>query len=572
MESASPCGRRENKNHTGDQAQDDLAQKLVLEVAQIPKLAESLLQLISTGEDHTIDERKEAILQSIVLRRALQRKSTVEDSLLKKAVVEEATKWIGNCLREHSNPAERKTKLACVTRFFQLLSTLGDDACAFSEHDGYDSKARNELLGSLSTAFDEWLPLVLELSDREVVQVADFNIIRDVLDEKLTKPLVMLIVLLDGIATAVVLGCYVSATILMAQHDDNISGLEAVLLVVAIVCALYIALREATQAWKMSGLGLFDSWRSDGSNMLDVFCVASVLSTSGVALLGSHGARSQTWFRILVVATSCSLWLEVLNFLKLLHKKTATFVLSIFQIFNDLREFILVLLLFVLMFTNAFYLLLSSAVVSSSDDTAAADDDDDDDGEEGDPFSTFGETLLTMYRMMLGDFERDWFSSKSETVAVVTVMLFIIFTFMVMVLLLNMLIAIISDSYDYAMIRAEQLFLQARIDLAAELVAVGVATSDAKDYAWIPNLRWFDSVFRFSRKVDDGEEDPDAHLFEEEWAGRALDQERRTKEAVQASKVVVLERIDGLEKSVEEIRTALAGLETRILGAIKASK
>ena len=52
--------------------------------------------------------------------------------------------------------------------------------------------------------------------------------------------------------------------------------------------------------------------------------------------------------------------------------------------------------------------------------------------------------------------------------------------------------------------------------------------------------------------------------------------ERRTKEAVQASKVVVLEkidsRVDGLEKSVEEIRTALtaglAGLETRILGAV----
>ena len=55
--------------------------------------------------------------------------------------------------------------------------------------------------------------------------------------------------------------------------------------------------------------------------------------------------------------------------------------------------------------------------------------------------------------------------------------------------------------------------------------------------------------------------------------------ERRTKEAVQASKVVVLERMDELEKStqksVEEIRTALttltaglAGLETRILGTV----
>ena len=44
---------------------------------------------------------------------------------------------------------------------------------------------------------------------------------------------------------------------------------------------------------------------------------------------------------------------------------------------------------------------------------------------------------------------------------------------------------------------------------------------------------------------------------------------------MQASKVVVLERMDELEQSVEEIRTALAiltaglaGLETRLLGAV----
>ena len=59
------------------------------------------------------------------------------------------------------------------------------------------------------------------------------------------------------------------------------------------------------------------------------------------------------------------------------------------------------------------------------------------------------------------------------------------------------------------------------------------------------------------------------------WSLAVLDQERRTKEAVQASKVVVLERMDELEQSVEEIRTALAiltaglaGLEMRILGAV----
>merc|ERR1711998_41535 len=75
------------------------------------------------------------------------------------------------------------------------------------------------------------------------------------------------------------------------------------------------------------------------------------------------------------------------------------------------------------------------------------------------------------------------------------VLFFVLFTFMVMVLLLNMLIAIVSDSYDYAMIRSKQLFLRARIELAAELVVIGYARStleaddvtpvDPTKYAWI---------------------------------------------------------------------------------------
>ena len=283
---------------------------------------------------------------------------------------------------------------------------------------------------------------MLQLEPREVVKVADFNIIRDVLDTKLTKPLAMLVVLLDGIANGVILGCYVAGTLLMVRHDGPLKGREIALLGAAILCDFYIAVREILQAKAMSRLGLFESWATDPGNMLDVFTVVSVLTTSGIALLGPSSVRSETWFRILVVAASCSLWLEVLSFLKILHKKTATFVLSIFQILTDLREFMIVLLLFVLMFTNAFYLLLSSAENSSSSSDAADDD-------EASPFTSFGETLLTMYRMMLGDFERDWFTSESKEVAGVAVALFVIFTFLVMVLLLNMLIAIISDSCEH---------------------------------------------------------------------------------------------------------------------------
>ena len=147
------------------------------------------------------------------------------------------------------------------------------------------------------------------------------------------------------------------------------------------------------------------------------------------------------------------------------------------------------------------------------------------------------------------------------------------------------------------MIQAEQLFLQARIDLAAELVAIGVASSNVQGYEWLGSrLEWFEFVFRFSRKQDD-DEDADETLFEEEWAGRALDQERRTKQAVQDSKDIVLSRIEESERNSEAriekleqnseaqaaliqtnlaraetqaalIQTTLADFESRILNAI----
>jgi len=47
-----------------------------------------------------------------------------------------------------------------------------------------------------------------------------------------------------------------------------------------------------------------------------------------------------------------------------------------------------------------------------------------------------------------------------------------VFLFVVVVLMLNILIAVVSDSYDYGMVRALKLFLRARTTLAAELQSI----------------------------------------------------------------------------------------------------
>ena len=72
---------------------------------------------------------------------------------------------------------------------------------------------------------------------------------------------------------------------------------------------------------------------------------------------------------------------------------------------------------------------------------------------------------------LLGDFDRDVYGTPFE------VALFVSYTFLVVIVMLNVLIAVISDSYDYAQIRAAKLFVRTRVEIAAELVGLGVARS-----------------------------------------------------------------------------------------------
>ena len=76
--------------------------------------------------------------------------------------------------------------------------------------------------------------------------------------------------------------------------------------------------------------------------------------------------------------------------------------------------------------------------------------------------------IITVYTILLGDFgtfERDDFFTFFS------VLLFVLFSFMVVIVLLNVLIAIVSDSYEKCLLRSQLLFGRARVMLLAELVS-----------------------------------------------------------------------------------------------------
>ena len=288
-------------------------------------------------------------------------------------------------------------------------------------------------------------------------------------------------------------------------------------------------------------------WASDGWNIVDVL----VIATTGLACwMATLPERTGGWLPIVAALACGTLWLKLLAYVKVLNQKFATYVLCLFQIAADIRSFLVILLLVMFAFGTMFYLV--SVVPVARDERAAARflrsrDEADGAGTSahaahfgvGAPFWTMEETLVTVYRMMIGDFERDWFGSTF------TLLLFLGYTFIVMILMLNILIAVVSDSYDYAVIKSRQLFCRTRLELAAEL---DVMLPNARHGRYSPLndgtppttnalSRLGASIMgRIGESIKMGRQHDDADEYAaDDWLGRALDMERRTKKLVEDS-------------------------------------
>lgn len=130
------------------------------------------------------------------------------------------------------------------------------------------------------------------------------------------------------------------------------------------------------------------------------------------------------------------------------------------QITKDILWFLLILLALVASFAQMFYTLLLPA-------SCAANLTDAESGSDQDQCSQ-AEYYLKVYTVLLGDFghfDREDFST------VFSVGLIVFFSFMIVVVLLNVLIAIVSDSYEKCLVRSQCLFGRARVMLVSELVS-----------------------------------------------------------------------------------------------------
>ena len=306
------------------------------------------------------------------------------------------------------------------------------------------------------------LPSLLRLAPREIESMACTPLCVAIMNELLCLNIVANHVIAQSMLLALYVGSYLWVAANIQHHggltDADITGLS--LLCVAVLCT---ALLTVAQCRGMSRRGLLGAWAADGWNICTLITLG--LSVS-VLVLGAFGPDSRTSPQFTFIAASGAffVWTRVLGFLRILNMKFATFVLSLFQILRDIASFCVVLVIWILAFASVLYVVYCSA----DPDSAASDQ----------PFQTVGDTLFTMYRVMLGDYSDEWSDAfESKASSQYTKIVFVVYMFLGTIVMLNVLIAVVSDSYDGAIARARGLFLRARLQFVAEMDATFALTA-----------------------------------------------------------------------------------------------
>ncbi|EGD77193.1 WD-40 repeat protein [Salpingoeca rosetta] len=196
--------------------------------------------------------------------------------------------------------------------------------------------------------------------------------------------------------------------------DDGTVAMQSVVLAILVLAAISGA-DEAYQLSHRAATHFSSLW-----NWLDLARTSMTLAFGVLYLQESRAARTVLAFTVVLQ------WIGLLYFL-LPFQRTGPLVLMLLQILRDTYVFLAVLLVVVLGATNSLYVFLHDAG--------------------GGGFTDVAQALFTTTTMLLfGGYDDSLFTSASDNLSLRVV--FIAVMFLVLVILLNLLIAILSDSYE----------------------------------------------------------------------------------------------------------------------------
>ena len=415
----------------------DISDEIVRSIACIPKL----IYVIMMIEDF---EQRHYLLSTKLMQRVLSSKYSVGI-------------WLTDMLQ-----SQDKHKSFAAIEYLHLVSEMKQDvvedpkrhtASFVDSHRSKQKASEGEVTRAISQ-LESFIPSLLSLPHKQVEDAATTSVVRRVLDTIMSCPFCVTIVFCDALFLAVLVTGFRMAVnhLITGSSPKDVSKY----LYIANMAIYYFIIRELGKAVSLytitrrARIYFLSFW-----NVTDL--VSTILALVSVCYIRSNFKEGEattdvTGLRNLLAVTTGFIWLRILNFLKGINIQLATFVLAITQIAKDVLWFCVIVLTLVIAFSQMFF-----TVLAPEPKECQANEDLDTCKE--------SEYFLNTYLLMIfQEFDRDVFTTTFSVVLLVA------YSFIVVLVILNVLIAVASDSYEKCLVRSDRLFGRARVMMVTEFV------------------------------------------------------------------------------------------------------
>lgn len=309
--------------------------------------------------------------------------------------------------------------------------------------------------------------------------------VRSLLNEKIVQRFHTAILMLDFYMYFLVIICFELASQTAIDHKfckgvcpDYQPRMS--LIVCLFVGAIYFSLRELIQIVSLFTLNSLSSWFTEFTNLIDLLVVVTVLIYTALMTTGDYEIVDKEQFRLGVATTKLILWIAIISFLKSTSVEFAVFVSGLLYVLKSLVYFLTAVAVILFAFAQMFFIIYYKGPMcgetkpgdsepSSSPSSAPSFEDAVMEHPCAFPHCEYRYSLLKVYTMMMGEIGDE---TRYET-EIVAQLLYVLYAFLVVILLSNVLIAIVTDSYEIIQNdRAAIEFWSNRLDYVAELDAI----------------------------------------------------------------------------------------------------
>ena len=241
-----------------------------------------------------------------------------------------------------------------------------------------------------------------------------------------------------------------------------------VTLILGLICLVGLFYQISIEYRQNAGAGSALEYFMSAVNLLDVFQVTTSCWIIVMGILHVEFPSYETQRVIAAMATFC-LWIKVLDWCKLFGP-TSFFVRLILETISDIKYFMIIFVVALMMFGMPMYILQLNRTGEYEDAPIV-----------NEVFGGFWplNAFYNQYMLALGDFDYGNFESGPQTY--LCYLLFLSATFFTQITFLNMLIALMGDTFAKVMEQKEQFGLQTKLQIMSDYTALVLDSQQDQD-------------------------------------------------------------------------------------------